>query len=316
MRRLLPFLTTMSLMLVACTATPTPDLEATVQAAIAATQAVQLVETPSLTPTLISTPKHTPTATPEPTNTATPVPPTAKPTATPEPTDTATLIPPTAKPTQVSTDETEETKKVVYVGDEPEMIDLVKLILEREGFDVVGAMGGHEGLEAIVHEKPDLVLLDITMPDTDDGWNVYDQMKADEELKDIPVIVIISKAMSIDDVLKPLRARVDDYVTEPFGPNDLLSAVYKVLEQPIYSSTPIADRCFDEVERYIGEVKWFSREKGYGFIEREGCPDVFVHYTAIQEGGFRSLEEGQRVEFSIEEGPKGIQAVNVKVLRP
>jgi CspA family cold shock protein len=64
-------------------------------------------------------------------------------------------------------------------------------------------------------------------------------------------------------------------------------------------------------ERIIGTVKWFNGSKGYGFIEREGGPDVFVHYSAIQGEGFRNLEEGQRVEFSVEQSPKGPQAVNV-----
>lgn len=61
-----------------------------------------------------------------------------------------------------------------------------------------------------------------------------------------------------------------------------------------------------------GTVKWFNNDKGYGFISREGGPDVFVHYTAIQGGGYRSLEEGQRVEFEITQGPKGEQAQDVR----
>ncbi|MBO2519403.1 MULTISPECIES: cold shock domain-containing protein [Limnochorda] len=61
----------------------------------------------------------------------------------------------------------------------------------------------------------------------------------------------------------------------------------------------------------IGRVKWFSAEKGYGFIEREGGPDVFVHYSAIQDEGFRTLDEGQEVEFEIVEGARGPQAANV-----
>jgi cold shock protein len=60
-----------------------------------------------------------------------------------------------------------------------------------------------------------------------------------------------------------------------------------------------------------GKVKWFNAEKGYGFIEREGGEDVFVHYTAIQMEGFKSLEEGQEVEFEIVEGSRGPQAANV-----
>jgi CspA family cold shock protein len=64
-------------------------------------------------------------------------------------------------------------------------------------------------------------------------------------------------------------------------------------------------------ERITGTVKWFNGGKGYGFIEREGGPDVFVHFSAIQGDGYRNLEEGQRVEFNVEEGPKGPQATNV-----
>ena len=64
-------------------------------------------------------------------------------------------------------------------------------------------------------------------------------------------------------------------------------------------------------ERIIGTVKWFNATKGYGFIAREGGEDVFVHFSAIQMEGYKKLEEGQQVEFSIENGPKGLQAANV-----
>ena len=64
-------------------------------------------------------------------------------------------------------------------------------------------------------------------------------------------------------------------------------------------------------ERVTGTVKWFSRQKGYGFIEREGGDDVFVHFSAIQGEGYRNLEEGDQVEFTIESSPKGPQAANV-----
>lgn len=64
-------------------------------------------------------------------------------------------------------------------------------------------------------------------------------------------------------------------------------------------------------EREQGTVKWFNDSKGYGFISRDAGDDVFVHYTAVQGDGFRSLRENQRVEFSVEQGPKGLQAVNV-----
>jgi len=63
-----------------------------------------------------------------------------------------------------------------------------------------------------------------------------------------------------------------------------------------------------------GTVKWFNSEKGYGFIAQTGGEDVFVHHSAIQMNGYRSLEEGQSVEFELKEGPKGLQAVEVRPL--
>ncbi|MDO8753489.1 MAG: cold-shock protein [Anaerolineales bacterium] len=67
-------------------------------------------------------------------------------------------------------------------------------------------------------------------------------------------------------------------------------------------------------DRIIGTVKWFNGDKGFGFIEREGGADVFVHFSAIHGDGFRNLQEGQKVEFTVEKGPKGPQATNVTVL--
>jgi CspA family cold shock protein len=69
-------------------------------------------------------------------------------------------------------------------------------------------------------------------------------------------------------------------------------------------------------ERQTGTVKWFNDSKGYGFISQEGGDDLFVHHTAIEGEGFRSLSENQQVEFSVEQGPKGLQAVQVRALQP
>jgi len=67
-------------------------------------------------------------------------------------------------------------------------------------------------------------------------------------------------------------------------------------------------------ERETGTVKWFNDSKGYGFISREAGEDVFVHHSAIEGTGFHSLSENQRVEFSVEEGPKGLRAAQVRTL--
>ena len=67
-------------------------------------------------------------------------------------------------------------------------------------------------------------------------------------------------------------------------------------------------------ERQVGTVKWFNTTKGYGFIGREDGEDVFVHFSAIKMDGYRRLEEGQKVEFEIEQGPKGLQAAEVTLV--
>jgi cold shock protein len=67
-------------------------------------------------------------------------------------------------------------------------------------------------------------------------------------------------------------------------------------------------------ERETGTVKWFNAGKGYGFISRQAGEDVFVHHSAIEQEGFRSLDEGQRVEFNVEQGSKGLQATHVRAL--
>jgi two-component system, OmpR family, response regulator VicR len=121
-----------------------------------------------------------------------------------------------------------EAKIILCIEDEPEMIDLIRLILNRRGFDVRGAGSGEEGLKIINEVHPDLVLLDLMMPDMD-GWEVYQRMKADEQTKSIPVVVVTARAQSIDKVLGLHIAKVDDYIAKPFSPQELLNSVENVL---------------------------------------------------------------------------------------
>ena len=121
-------------------------------------------------------------------------------------------------------------KTILCVEDEPEMIDLIRLILNRKGYKVEGAAGGVEGIRLIKEIHPDLVLLDLMMPDMD-GWEVYQQMKAETSLRDIPVIVVTAKAQNIDKVLGLHIAKVDDYIAKPFSPQELMDSVDKVFSQ-------------------------------------------------------------------------------------
>jgi DNA-binding response OmpR family regulator len=119
-------------------------------------------------------------------------------------------------------------KHILCIEDEAEMIELMRLVLEREGFEVTGAMGGEQGLRAMKEKKPDLILLDLMMPGID-GWEVYRQMRADRELTEIPVIIVTAKAQSIDKVLGLQVAKVADYITKPFGPKELIASIQRVL---------------------------------------------------------------------------------------
>lgn len=119
-------------------------------------------------------------------------------------------------------------RRILCIEDEAEMIELISLILERHNYKVTGALGGEKGLEALKTEIPDLILLDLMMPDMD-GWDVYKQVKADSTLANIPVIVVTAKAQSIDKVLGLHIAKVEDYVTKPFVPDDLVASVSRVL---------------------------------------------------------------------------------------
>ncbi|OGN90311.1 MAG: two-component system response regulator [Chloroflexi bacterium RBG_13_48_10] len=108
------------------------------------------------------------------------------------------------------------------------MIDLVRLILNRRGYTVLGANGGREGLDLIRKELPDLVLLDLMMPDMD-GWDVYHQIKSEALTRDIPVIVITAKAQDIDKILGLRVAKVEDYIAKPFSPQELIDRIEQVL---------------------------------------------------------------------------------------
>jgi two-component system, OmpR family, response regulator VicR len=118
--------------------------------------------------------------------------------------------------------------KVVYIEDEPEMFALVELILEDTNIEFISAVGGQEGLRIIREEHPDLILLDIMMPEVN-GWDVYRNLKADPQLSNIPVIIITAKVKRIDQILAQEIVGVDAYITKPFSPSDLLQRVKELL---------------------------------------------------------------------------------------
>jgi two-component system alkaline phosphatase synthesis response regulator PhoP len=129
-----------------------------------------------------------------------------------------------------------ESATIVCIEDEPGVIELIRLILERRGLKVVGAGSGSEGLEIIRQVRPAVVLLDLMMPGMD-GWEVYRRMKADAMMRTIPVIIVTAKAEGIDEVLAKHIAKVDDYIKKPFSLQELLQAIEKVLNRKPPSSS-------------------------------------------------------------------------------
>lgn len=120
--------------------------------------------------------------------------------------------------------------RILCIEDDQEMIDLMRLILTRKGFELIGSLGGATGLENIQNEKPDLILLDLMMPEMD-GWEVYQKIKSNDTTRNIPVVVVTAKAQSIDRVLGLQIAKVDAYISKPFSPQELLDSIAAVLQR-------------------------------------------------------------------------------------
>jgi DNA-binding response OmpR family regulator len=118
---------------------------------------------------------------------------------------------------------------VLYIEDERPVIDLVREALKLAGFKVVGATSGRQGLALMRERKPDLILLDLMMPDIN-GWDVYREMKTDKKLNDIPVIVVSAKVPEQGKVIINDLPPVEDYITKPFDVEQLIRSVKNLLD--------------------------------------------------------------------------------------
>ncbi len=119
--------------------------------------------------------------------------------------------------------------RVLYIEDERDMLELVRLILSRRDVEYFAATGGIQGLEKLGQVAPDLVLLDLMMPDLS-GWDVYDTMKRTPTLHDIPVLIVTARAQ-YEERLIQVRASAnhDDYILKPFGPSQLLEIIDRMI---------------------------------------------------------------------------------------
>ncbi len=123
-------------------------------------------------------------------------------------------------------------RRVVCIEDEADMIELINLIVAREGFEFHGIRRGMDGLETVKREKPDLVLLDLMMPDLD-GWTIYDRLKENPETEAIPIIIVTARGYQDPRLLTLRAAHAETVVSKPFGPKDLIDAINRALTPPV-----------------------------------------------------------------------------------
>ena len=118
-------------------------------------------------------------------------------------------------------------KKILIVDDRPEVVELVRVILEGEDYEIVDASNGKEALKKARLEKPDLVLLDVVMPKMD-GFEVCRKLKKDPQTKEIPIIMLTAKAQEVNQE-KGREVGARDYLTKPFSPSALLTKIEEIL---------------------------------------------------------------------------------------
>lgn len=121
-------------------------------------------------------------------------------------------------------------KKIMVVDDEPDTVDLVKLVLETEGFEVIPAYSGKECLKKLEDGIPDAILLDIMMPGMD-GWEVFHKIREIYKDKDIPVAMLTVRDKDIDKMMGLHVLKASDYIIKPFGRNELIERVMNILKE-------------------------------------------------------------------------------------
>jgi DNA-binding response OmpR family regulator len=121
--------------------------------------------------------------------------------------------------------------RILSIEDHPEMRGLIQLIFERQGYHVISVKSGEFGLEMIKSLRPDVLLLDLMLPDID-GWEIYHEMKDDEDLAEVPVIIVSARSAKLDAKRGRQVIGNDRFVEKPFEVADLIKTVNSVLEQP------------------------------------------------------------------------------------
>lgn len=129
--------------------------------------------------------------------------------------------------------------RVVWIEDDPELLRLGQIVLSHKGFDVTAVSDSRQGFRVVQREKPDVVILDLMMPEVD-GWAIYNQIKADLALKHVPVVVVTAKGQAADKALALHLAKVDGYLTKPYDQSQLVEMLNEVLQRRSQANTPPA----------------------------------------------------------------------------
>jgi len=138
-------------------------------------------------------------------------------------------------------------KKIMVVDDEYEVADIVKKMLESEGFEVIIANSGEEALKKLEKERPDLILLDIMMPGMD-GWETLKEIKSNEKFRDIPVSMLTALPLTPDDTKdKPINS-IENYIVKPFSKKVLLQKVNDILDRE-----KEINEMYEKIKREVGE---------------------------------------------------------------
>jgi two-component system response regulator VicR len=122
--------------------------------------------------------------------------------------------------------------RILYIEDKQEMLDLVQLIVTKKGHIFVGARNGNQGLELLSTVQPDIILLDLMMPDMD-GWEVFRHIRAEPTTAHLPIIVVTASGQSLAQVQGLYLTSNDEYITKPFIPQDLLAAINRALARTV-----------------------------------------------------------------------------------
>ena len=147
-------------------------------------------------------------------------------------------------------------KVVVYIEDEPEMIDMVRIALESYGYHILSANGGREGMELVKRVLPDAVLLDLLMPEVD-GWQVYRELKWESATENIPIVVITAKKQPEEAIAKQFPQGIEGYILKPFGPYEIVEVLERIFSEqepqlsPAEEATEVAEHAHPEREERI-----------------------------------------------------------------